>query len=135
MKKKERISVTMICCIKCGSNLGDEVEICPICGANQSSAEDVDLDNISKKLTNSATILIHGKTEEDVMGTKLEIERLIKRGDECFDSGKKWLGAKDRSRARKDFQRAFNYYEHVLKMEPGNDKVRDLRAKCLSKMA
>lgn len=125
----------MVSCISCGSTLGDEVIICPICGADQSSAKDVDLDNVSKKLVSSASILIHGTTEENISEKKLEIERLIKRGDECFDSGKAWHGAKDKSRARKEFQRAFKYYESVLKLDPSNGKIREARAKCLFKMA
>jgi hypothetical protein len=125
----------MASCIKCSSTLGDEVIVCPICGADQSSANDVDLDNVSKKLTSSATIMIHGTSEQDHMDKKLQIERLIKRGDECFQAAKKWLGAKDRSRARKDYERAYNYYDRVIKLDPTNAKIRELRQKCLFKMA
>jgi tetratricopeptide (TPR) repeat protein len=115
--------------------LGDTVIVCPICGADQSSAKDVNLDNVSKQLTSSASILIHGQAEYDINERKLEIERLIQRGDDCFKSAKAWQGAKDKSRARKDYQRAFKYYDSVLKMDPENNKIRDLRAKCLFKMA
>jgi len=125
----------MVSCIKCSSTLGSDVLICPICGADQSSANDVNLDNVSKKLTSSATILIQGTSEEEIFEKKLEVERLIKRGDECFNSAKAWHGAKDKTRARKDYQRAFKYYDNVLKMDPNNDRIRDARAKCLNKMA
>ena len=125
----------MISCIKCGSTLGSDVYICPICGANQSSANDVDLDNVSRKLSSSASILIRDTSEEDIMEQKLEIERLIKRGDECFKSAKAWQGAKDKSKARKEYQRAFKYYETVLRLDPNNERIREARAKCLFKMA
>ena len=125
----------MVSCIKCNSTLGDNVITCPICGTNQSSAEAVDLDNVSKQLTSSATIMIQGDSEDEYVDTKLEVERLIKRGDDCFNSGKKWRGTKDRSRARREFQRAFKYYETVLKLDPTNEKARNARSKCLMKMA
>ena len=125
----------MVSCIKCGSTLGSEVIICAICGADQSSAKDVNLDNVSKQLTSSATILVHGTSEEEILENKLEIERLIKRGDDCFKSAKAWQGAKDKSRARKDYQRAFKYYDNVLKLDPNNERVREARGKCLFKMA
>ena len=125
----------MASCIKCSTTLSDDVIVCPICGADQSSANDVDLDNVSKKLTSSATILIHGTSEDDYIDKKLQIERLIKRGDECFKDAKKWLGAKDSARVRKDYQRAYNYYDSALRLDPNNERIRDARQKCLLKMA
>jgi hypothetical protein len=122
-------------CIKCNSILSDNVEVCPICGATQNLGDTASVDNIDRKLSSTPSILASGTSEYDIANDEMEMERLIKRGEECFNSGKKWLGAKDRSRARKDFQRAFNYYDTALKLQPNNDKIRELRSKCLFKMA
>ncbi|MFW9882416.1 MAG: hypothetical protein ACFFG0_55850 [Candidatus Thorarchaeota archaeon] len=122
-------------CIKCNSILSDNVEVCPICGASQNSGDSSYVNNIDKKLSNTPNMLVSGPSEYDNSNNAMELERLIKRGDECFTSGKKWLGVKDRTRARKEFQRAFNYYDTALKIQPDNDKVRELRSKCLFKMA
>jgi tetratricopeptide (TPR) repeat protein len=122
-------------CVKCSSILGEGVEICPICGADQSTGDFVEIPNVDNKLTSGPSILSQELIESEEQDRKLEVDRLIKRGDECFNSGKAWLGAKDRSRARKDFQRAFNYYETALKILPDNERVREMRAKCLFKMA
>lgn len=122
-------------CIKCSSLLGEGVEVCPICGAGQPPNEGTNIEYSNDTLTNSPSILTQIDSEESQENQKEELERLIQRGDECFNSGKAWLGAKDRSRARKEFQRAFSYYETVLKMDPGNNKVREARSKCLCKMA
>ena len=122
-------------CIKCSSLLGEGVEVCPICGAGQPTNEEANIEYSEDTLTNSPSILTQIDSEESQENQKEEIERLIQRGDECFNSGKAWLGAKDRSRARKEFQRAFSYYETVLKMDPNNDKIREARSKCLFKMA
>jgi len=122
-------------CVKCSSILGEDVEICPICGADQSTGDFVEIANVDNKLTSAPSILSQEFIVSEGQDKKLEVERLVKRGDECFKSGKAWLGAKDRSRARKDFQRAFNYYETALKILPDNEKVREMRAKCLFKMA
>ena len=122
-------------CVKCSSILGEDVEICPICGADQSTGDFVEIPNVDNKLTSAPSILSQELIESEEQEKKLEVERLVKRGDECFKSGKAWLGAKDRPRARKDFQRAFNYYETALKILPENEKVREMRAKCLFKMA
>jgi tetratricopeptide (TPR) repeat protein len=125
----------MVNCRKCNSILGEDAVTCPICGAEQSVGEVVEIDNIDKTLTSSPNILSQGLLEDERMDNEAELERLIKRGDECFNAGKKWLGAKDRSRARKDFQRAFNYYDTALKIDPNNDRIREARSKCLFKMA
>ena len=126
-------------CVKCNSILSDNVEVCPICGANQPINEDRKLDNIDRKLSSSPNILSTGISEYNSEyaseNPEQELERLKKRGDECFNSGKKWLGAKDRTRARKEFQRAFNYYDTALKIQPNNETIRELRSKCLFKMA
>ena len=122
-------------CVKCSSILGEDVEICPICGADQSTGDYVEIPNVDNKFTSGPSILSQELIELEEKDKKLEVDRLIKRGDECFNSGKAWLGAKDRSRARKDFQRAFNYYETALKILPDNERVREMRAKCLFKMA
>ncbi len=118
--------------------MGEEVDVCPICGADQTHDYEAKIDNIDKKLTSSPSILISDSSQfeyENEESKQLELERLVKRGDECFTSGKKWLGAKDRTRARKEFQRAFNYYDTALKMDPTNSKIREMRSKCLFKMA
>jgi tetratricopeptide (TPR) repeat protein len=122
-------------CIKCNSILGDNVVECPICGAYQDNGDDVKIDNINKTLSNSPNVMNIEYSGESYEDSKLELERLINRGDECFKSGKLWLGAKNRTRARKEFQRAYKYYETALKLDPNNEKVRDMRSKCLFKMA
>ena len=124
-------------CVKCNSILSDNVEVCPICGATQNLGDAANVDNIDRKLSSTPSILVSGTSasSDDNANDEMELERLIKRGDECFNSGKKWLGAKDRSRARKEFQRAFNYYDTALKLEPDNDRILELRSKCLFKMA
>lgn len=122
-------------CIKCSSFLNVDVTVCPICGAGQPTHNDPKIDNIDNKLSSSPSFLSQGTEEDDPKERELEIKRLIQRGDDCFKSGKAWLGAKDRNRARKEFQRAFNYYDTVLKMEPNNERIREARSKCLFKMA
>ena len=150
-------------CKVCGAGLADDVTICPICNADltvsDNDSSDPGEENITEESNESTestdTSADHGdtihieetesvesaeKTEstEPTMSadeTEKEIERLLKRGDECFSSGRAWLGAKDRSRARKEFQRAYNYYNTVLKLDPDNQPARDARAKCLFKMA
>ncbi|WP_455392062.1 hypothetical protein [[Eubacterium] cellulosolvens] len=121
-------------CIKCSSLLGNGVEVCPICGAGQPPRDEV-IDNVTDTLTSSPSILNKYDNGESYEDKQKEIERLVQRGDECFSSGKAWLGAKDRTRARKEFQRAFKYYETVLKMDPNNARIREARSKCLFKMA
>ena len=126
-------------CMICGTILGDEVEVCPICNAKQVYRPYNNLDNMDQKLTNTPSRILQmvdegGYTEPSQEDLK-EVERLIIRAEECFRSGKAWLGAKDRSRARKDFQRAFKYYETILKLDPENEIAKENRAKCLLKMA
>ena len=134
-------------CNSCRTILGEEVRICPICNAVQNKTYNPGLDNVDKKLVNTPTVLSANDTESIYNNSldqdtsdytedrDLEIARLMKRGDECFSSGKAWIGAKDRSRARKEFQRALNYYETVLKLDPDFEPAREARAKCLFKMA
>ena len=122
-------------CKECNATLSEDVEVCPICGCEQASDNNVKIDNIDKKLTSSPTILTQPISDNNLEEKKLELERLVKRGNECFSSGRAWLGAKDRTRARKEFQRAFNYYENALKMNPNHEKAREMRSKCLFKMA
>ena len=129
-------------CNKCSSYLAEDVKVCPICGAGQESLLNENVDR-TDELTNSPSMLIFsdvaGERDQqqkfEEMDKVTEIKRLTERGDDCFNSGKAWLGAKDRSRARKEFQRAFNYYETVLKLDPENDYAREARSKCLFKMA
>ncbi len=134
-------------CYSCGTLLGDDVRICPICDSIQDRFSSSNLDNVDNKLVNTPNILSSynstdaGNTSNYSKGVEFEgdmaeeIARLMKRGEECFKSGKAWLGAKDRSRARKEFQRAFNYYETILKLDPDNEPAREARARCLFKMA
>jgi hypothetical protein len=114
--------------------LGDEVVVCPICGAGQPEKADEKLDNVDSSLSSSPSVLSLAESVIDTDGSdnsldtdekENEIDRLTQRGDDCFNSGKAWLGAKDRSRARKEFQRAFKYYETILKLDPSNVKARD----------
>jgi hypothetical protein len=132
---KESFGGYMARCIKCSSFLGDDVSVCPICGAGQPSESDDKVDNVDTTLSNSPSFLTNEASDNEYIDKRTEIKRLSLRGEECFNSGKAWLGAKNRKRARKDFQRAFNYYETILKMDPNNEKARDARSKCLFKMA
>lgn len=141
----------MVDCKKCGTILADNVVTCPICGvdqcisisncnstnniSNSSNSSNNRVDNITQKLVSSPSKLILEISEHDAEQKKLETERMIKRGNECFSSGRAWLGAKKRKLARKEFQRAFKYYDNVLKLDPNNEKVREARSKCLLKMA
>ena len=125
----------MAYCIECSTTLGNDVELCPICGSYQEICGNGSIDNIDKKLNTSTTVLFNKISDGQVLNNEQEIERLIKRGEECFNSGKLWLGAKERRRARKEFQRAFNYYETVLKLDPKHELAKEARARCLGKMA
>jgi hypothetical protein len=133
-------------CLKCGALLADDVYKCPICDTVQDRYQNSDLDNVDRTLTSSPNYIIpragfedtnsksnNEKNHQENVGD--EVARLMKRGEECFNSGKSWLGAKDKTRARKDFQRAFKYYETILKLDPENDTAKEARAKCLLKMA
>ncbi len=126
-------------CSSCGASLADDVAVCPICNASQPQNYNEELDNIDKKLSSSPSLLFKNELYENSFGNaderEFEVDRLLKRGDECFQSGKAWLGAKDRTRARKEFQRAFKYYETILKIDPDNEVAREARTKCLLKMA
>jgi len=124
-------------CIECRAIIGADVEKCPICGTNQPTVEYVNLDGVPTRQTNTASSTHTGTgcAGTNIQNQQDEVWRLLGRGDECFESGKAWLGMKDRVRARKEFQRAFNYYETVLKLDPNNEKARNARAGCISKMA
>ena len=131
----------MVTCMNCGALLGDDVEICPLCGVNQLLAAETKV-NIPVKepihpLPGAAQESTQDTTAHDEAGTERSqnTSRLIQRGDECYNRGKSWLRMGDRNRARKEFQRAFNYYETVLKLDPGNKTAREARNKCLSKIA
>jgi RNA polymerase subunit RPABC4/transcription elongation factor Spt4 len=128
-------------CMNCGTILGDEVEVCPICDARQLYRPYNNINNFDTKFTNKPTRVSQSgydntHIDEELSTDELvEIERLVRRAEECFNSGKAWLGSKDRSRARKEFQRAFKYYETILKIDPDNEIAKENRAKCLLKMA
>lgn len=64
-----------------------------------------------------------------------EIQRLMKRGIECYNTGKAWLATKNRQSARKDFQRAVKYFDTVLKIDPENQQAKELRAKSMHKIS
>jgi hypothetical protein len=127
--------------------LGDEVRVCPICDAVQTRPFGSEYDNIESRLNSTPSVLYgseakENNTNENSNGTPAfdgdvneEIDRLMKRGAERFKSGKAWLGAKNRPRARREFQRAFKYYENILKMDPEYGPAKEARAKCLLKMA
>ncbi len=124
-------------CIECGAMVGADVEKCPICGAKQPTVEYVDLDGVPIRQIDptSSTRNGNGSAGTNIQKQQDEVLRLLGRGDECFESGKAWLGMKDRVRARKEFQRAFKYYETVLKLDPNNEMACKGRAGCMSKMA
>lgn len=122
-------------CIECNTTLGYEVKVCPICGSYQKFRDGSLIDNINHKLITSNSVLYNKVSDGQVLKNDQEINRLIKRGEECYNSGRLWLSAKERSRARKEFQRAFNYYETVLKLDPKHEIAKEARAKCLGKMA
>jgi RNA polymerase subunit RPABC4/transcription elongation factor Spt4 len=120
--------------MNCGTILGEHAEFCPVCDSEKLYHDNPGMDNVDKKLSSSPSLMSEYIGEETI-DNPIEIERLIKRGEECYRSGKAWQGAKDRTRARKEFQRAFKYYEIVLKIDPENEAAREARAKCLFKMA
>jgi hypothetical protein len=136
-------------CIKCNTMLADEVRVCPICDAVQTRPFGSEYDNVESRLNSAPSVLYDSETTENNThansnGTATpafdgdvdeEIDRLMKRGAERFKSGKAWLGAKNRPRARKEFQRAFKYYETILKLDPEFGPAKEARAKCLLKMA
>jgi hypothetical protein len=127
--------------------LADEVRVCPICDAVQTRPFGSEYDNVGSRLNSPPSVMYGSEnTENNAYNNSTgesefegdveeEIDRLMKRGEECFKSGKAWLGAKDRSRARKEFQRAFKYYEIILKLDPDYEPAREARSKCLFKMA
>lgn len=65
---------------------------------------------------------------------RLQVSRLMERANERFEAGRAWLGSKERAKARKEFERAFNYYGEILKIDPTNPQAREFRAKCLQKI-
>ncbi len=70
----------------------------------------------------------------DLENLKVQVDRLLERALERFEAGRAWLGSKDRIKARREFQKAFNYYGEVLKLDPRNEQAREFRAKCLQKI-
>ena len=77
--------------------------------------------------------------QEDFSSFDLEqmqphVDRLLERAQERYEAGRAWLGSKDRIKARREFQKAFNYFGEVLKLDPSNEQAREFRAKCLQKI-
>jgi hypothetical protein len=64
----------------------------------------------------------------------LQVNRLMARALERYEAGRAWLGSKDRKKARREFQKAFNCYGEVLKIDPNNMEAREFRARCLQKI-
>ena len=70
----------------------------------------------------------------DIEDLQLQVSRLMERANERFEAGRAWLGSKNRAKARKEFERAFNYFGEILKLDPSNAIAREYRAKCLQKI-
>jgi tetratricopeptide (TPR) repeat protein len=133
--------------MKCNTMLADEVRVCPICDAVQTRPFGTEYDNVESRLNSTPSVLYGSEAtgnntndsstgnSEFVGDVNEEIDRLMKRAEERFKSGKAWLGAKNRPRARREFQRAFKYYENILKLDPDFGPAKEARAKCLLKMA
>jgi tetratricopeptide (TPR) repeat protein len=121
----------MAFCINCFKKIDSMREPCPHCGAPAlyKSNESPDIDTGNMDLDNIP------EAEKGDVQKNLEIQRLLKRGIECFNKGKAWVATNDRARAKKDFQRAVKYFERVLKLDPSNREARDFRTKSVQKMA
>lgn len=70
----------------------------------------------------------------DIEDLPQQVRHLLERANERFEAGRAWLGTKDRAKARKEFERAFNYYGEILRLDPSNAQAREYRAKCLQKI-
>jgi tetratricopeptide (TPR) repeat protein len=108
-------------------------ESCPHCGApaikkNQPNIEE------ERKLIIKRIEEVPVEERGNLL-VQIEIERIFKRGLECYANGKAWLAVKNRERARKDFQRALKYFNQVLKIDSTNNEAREYRAKTARKIS
>jgi tetratricopeptide (TPR) repeat protein len=108
-------------------------EPCPHCGApalkrNLPNKEE-ERKLLVKKLEDAPV------EEREHLIEQIEMERIFKRGLECYANGKAWLAVKNRERARKDFQRALKYFDQVLKIDSTNTEAREYRAKTARKIS
>jgi tetratricopeptide (TPR) repeat protein len=119
-------------CFNCFRKLETLREPCPYCSAPALKKEKSDPLELNpedvRRLENLPQYELEGYVGE------MEIDRLLKRGQQCYQQGKAWIAMKNRKNARKDFQRALKYYENVLRLDSSNNEAREFRGKCLQKM-
>jgi hypothetical protein len=122
----------MTFCVYCLKKIDSLHEPCPYCSAPPVKKSKIDHTEqhteLIKQIENAAP------EEKIEYLNKFEAERLFSRGLECFNKGKAYHATKNRSSARKEFQRALKYFEQLLQIDPVNPEVRELRSKCLQKM-
>lgn len=122
----------MAFCINCFKKIESMYEPCPHCGAPPIKKSQPDPTEERKLLMKKIEEAPAEEREELI--SRLEIDRIMKRGIECYLNGKAWLAVKDRDRARKEFQRALKYFDRVLKIDSTNRDARDFRAKASQKI-
>jgi len=123
----------MTFCFTCFKKIDSLREPCPYCGAPALKKE------AEPEPLPQDFLLDSNDPEKEMMikeyAVEAEIHRLMKRGIECYNKGKAWLATKNKQSARKDFQRAVRYFDSVLKIDPGNQRARELRAKSMHKIS
>lgn len=120
-------------CFNCLKNIDSLYEPCPHCGTPPLKKSPKPIQVQKEELINQLSGV--SETEKQDIIIKIETERLLERGIECFNKGKAWLSIKNRTAARKEFQRALKYFDSVLKVDPVNKVARDYRSKASQKIS
>jgi hypothetical protein len=58
----------------------------------------------------------------------------LEQGRKCLELAKAYTGKQQRAQARREYQRAFSYFEDVLKIDPHSQEAREGKSQCLRKM-
>ena len=61
-------------------------------------------------------------------------QSLLEQARKCLEQAKAYSGKQQRAQARREYQRAYGYFEDVLKIEPNSQEAREGKSQCLRKM-
>ncbi len=65
---------------------------------------------------------------------KKELDHLIRRGKECLDVANAYHSSGNKTVARQNFQRAFQYFDEALKIDPADPMAKQLKDSVVRKM-
>ena len=122
----------MTFCVYCFKKIDSLRDPCPYCGAPAVYKSDFNTFGRQGDKTNDIENITESEKDDYII--KSEVSRLYSRGMECYKTGRAYLASKNKSSARREFQRALKYFETILKIDPTHIEARELRSKCLQKM-